>query len=153
MEDIERVFIEKIQETIPEKRPAKLLAKRCIKGAENYIISNGITDNNNCVLSMKLDYLYKKLTPEIIMQLQDEKTRVKTLLSTDIYEIDSSLKNYREFLNSKVAPVNANSCSFYTCPRCKSRDHTYKEVQYRSIDEPRMVKCVCNVCTYRYSVG
>jgi DNA-directed RNA polymerase subunit M/transcription elongation factor TFIIS len=153
MEEVEKLFTTKIRETITEKRDAKLLAKRCMKSAQNYISSNGINDPNNYVLSVKLDYLLRKLTPTNITKIHNEEMRVKELLNTDMYEIDTDLQNYRDSLTSKIAPVNANSCSIYTCPRCKARDHTYKEIQARSIDEPKIVKCLCNVCNFRFNCG
>jgi transcription elongation factor S-II len=151
MEDIESMFTEKIIETIPEKE-AKYLTKRCIKAVRYNISSNNIQDPDDNILSLKLDFLYKKLTPEIIEQLNNNELRVKNLLSMDIYDIDKDLKSYKEFLSSKVVQDNTTKCSIYTCPRCKAKEHTYREIQTRSIDEPKSVKCTCLICGFKFGV-
>lgn len=151
MENIEAMFTEKILKTIPEKE-AKYLTKRCIKAVKYNISSNTIQDPNDQILSLKLDFLYKKLTPAIIHKLNDNELRVKTLLSMDIYDIDNDLKIYKEFLNSKVIRDDSSKCSIYTCPRCKAKEHTYREIVTRSIDEPRSVKCTCLVCGFKFGI-
>ena len=76
-----------------------------------------------------------KLDKNIINLIVVEKTiRIKDLLYKDIYETNDTLKQEQEILLSKVVDNNNYSCSLYRCPRCKAREHTYREVQTRSID-------------------
>lgn len=153
MDEVEQIIYTKVNDIIDNEKKSKKLTTRCIKACHNYITCNYINDPNQYILSLKLDYLYHKLNKETITKILNDEIRVKNLLSDSIFELDAGLKNHKEFLLSKIAPSNANSCNFYTCPRCKARDHTYREVQTRCIDEPRSIKCVCNCCNLKYSVG
>jgi DNA-directed RNA polymerase subunit M/transcription elongation factor TFIIS len=153
MDEIEVIIYTKVNGILDNEKKSKKLTTRCIKACTNYITCNNISDPNDYTLSLKLDYLYHKLNDDTIAKILNDEMRVKDLLYNDIFALDADLKNHKEFLSSKIAPSNANSCNFYTCPRCKAKDHTYREIVCRSIDEPRCVKCVCNVCNLKYSVG
>lgn len=153
-------YIDHIYTTLQEKkitcltdRELKKFAKRCLNGCDKYLQSINETDNEG-LLGMKIDFLLLKLDNIIIQKIvKDETLRIKQILSTTLYETNDDLKIKQEELLSKTTNVSANSCSLYTCPRCKARDHTYREVMTRALDEPRSVKCVCQVCGFKFNVG
>jgi DNA-directed RNA polymerase subunit M/transcription elongation factor TFIIS len=153
MNEVELSIYTKVNDILDNEKKSKKLTTRCLKACTNYIICNNINDPNDYILSLKIDYLIHKLNTETITKILKDEMRVKDLLYDNIFELDAGLRNHKEFLSSKIAPLNTNSCNFYNCPRCKAKDHTYKEIVTRASDEPRSVKCVCLICNFKFSVG
>lgn len=153
-------YIELVRDSLNEldtdlsDKELRKLSKRCVKACQIYIKDNYIDDNDNNILNLKLNYLILKLDKNIINLIVVEKTiRIKDLLYKNIYETNDTLKQEQDILLSKVVDNNNYSCNLYKCPRCKARKHTYREVQTRSIDEPKSVKCICLVCGMKFSIS
>ena len=130
-----------------------LFAKRSIRACVYYMIKNSM-DIENYLLEMKIDFLLQKFNVDMVNKiLLDGTIRIKDLLETSIYDIDEKLIKQKESLMNKAIDANAYSCNLYVCPRCKNREHTYREIMTRSIDEPKSVKCICLVCGFKFVVG
>lgn len=153
-------YITLIYDTLKQKnvdclndKELRKFSKRCLNGCGIYIKSVDTQDNEG-LLAMKVDFLLLKLDNSIVKKIEKDKTvRIKQLLTTSLYDTNNQLKLEQEEILSKMTNVNANSCNLYTCPRCKKKEHTYREVMTRALDEPRSVKCVCLVCGYKFNVG
>lgn len=153
MNESEQLIYEVVSEFVTNDSEAQKLSRRAIRACNNYIKCNSIQDPYGFILSSRIDNLCNKLNRDTITKIINNELRMKDLILTDIYDIDESLKNMKIHLTNKLAPANASSCNLYRCPRCKAKDHTYREVQKRAIDEPSSIKCVCNVCGMRFCIG
>ena len=126
--------------------------KRCFRSCRNYIRDNDINDPNHLILLTKINFLIYKLDIEQISNILEKRYRVKDVINSTTYQTNINLKREHESILSKSV-VDTNACNLYTCPRCKKREHTYREVMTRALDEPRSVKCICLICGYRFGVG
>ena len=136
------------------EKELRRFSKRCLNGCRIYIKSNDIIDEDDHILNLKVNYLLMKLDKKLIEKItMDDTIRVKDVLNTTIYETHPELKVEREELMSKVVDSNSYSCSLYTCPRCKKKEHTYREIQTRALDEPKSVKCLCLVCGQKFGIS
>lgn len=137
--------------TITDEETATKLARRGVRACRSYLKSIDAPEDNINIFSTRLYGLSTKLNQDTVKQILDDKLRFKDLINADIYSVTEDLKNTRIHLTNKLAPVDANSCSIYRCPRCKERKHTYKEIQRRCLDEPANVVCTCLVCSFKFS--
>ncbi|GFR89424.1 transcription factor SII homolog [Elysia marginata] len=46
--------------------------------------------------------------------------------------------------------INEKTSSFFACPRCRKRNHTYRQIQVRSADEISTFMCTCKECGENY---
>lgn len=115
------------------KEEALKLSREIMKVLTDY-------SDNTFVISQKLDRIFMKLDKESLKEIQKNKEHIKILL--DIQETAHNLRI--------IEREESEVCSMFECPRCKARKHTYREIQTRSIDEPRSVKCSCLDCSFKW---
>ena len=132
--------------------------KRCLKSC---VLHHGLNWNDIEDFSEKdylklittVDMLCLKLNIEIIHNLiKNPNDRVSSIINEDIFNIIPSLKSEYEEIN-KNTKHDITYHSFYTCPRCKAKKYTTKEVIARSIDEPAVIKCHCQECGMIFNKG
>ena len=151
--DIEDFKTDDVNKLI-ESNDFEKFCKRCLRACKFYIRDNDISDPNSLILITKIDFLLIKMNLEMVYGIiYKNKYRVKDVLNKNVYEVNNELKKEREELLNKIVDSNVNSCSLYRCKRCGKKEHTYREVIARSLDEPPIVKCVCLVCGYKFNVG
>lgn len=67
------------------------------------------------------------------------------MTSIELCDPASSLER-KEIEERQLQKVTARSSAIFRCPKCGKRDHTYRQIQMRSADEPATIMCTCNVC-------
>ena len=152
---VEFIFEElKEKDTDLTEKELKKFSKRCLKGCKIYIKNNNINDEEDHILNLKINFLILKLDKKIINKIiNNENVRIKDVLNAHIYETHLELKTQRDSLMGKIVDINSYSCNLYQCPRCKAREHSYKEIQTRCLDEPKTIKCICLVCGMKFGIS
>lgn len=60
-------------------------------------------------------------------------------------------KAMRDSVNKRInQTIDEKTSSFFACPRCHKRHHTYRQVQIGSGDEPSTFMCTCKECGEHY---
>ena len=137
-----------------DEKELKALTKRLMKATTYYLESNDIADPDQLIQESKMDFLLIKIDDVLLQKILYQKTvRIKDLLNATVYEINKELKMRHQELLSKIVATDSFSCNIYRCKRCKQRNHTMREFQSRSIDEPKSVKCNCLSCGYSWIIG
>ena len=137
-------ILAKYRQFLPQTE-AENLTRRSIRSITKYIESLHNNTNNEYIIATKAYALIEKINKDVIQEINDGR-RIKDLLETPLCLIDKELINYRRDLDNKVTKEVEVSLKIFTCKYCGAKDHTYKEVQTRSIDEPKTIFCTCNQC-------
>lgn len=151
-EAIELIY-QKVKNFSEDDELAKKTARRAVRAIKFYMTSIDVPEDDTSIFATRVDGLIQKINKDIFEQIIEGELRCKTLITTDIYDISTELKNKKIYLTNKLAPTNTNCCTIYKCPRCKERKHTYTEKQRRSLDEPSSIICVCLVCGMKFVIG
>ncbi len=138
-------ILAKYRQYLPQKE-AESFTRRSIRSIDKYIESLYNNNNNDYIIATKVYALIDKINEDIIQEINDGR-RIKDLLETPICLINKDLISYKKDLDNKVTKEVGISLKIFTCKYCKSKDHSYREVQTRSIDEPKTIFCTCNVCS------
>ena len=151
---IKSIFQSKLENTLKNDFNMDSIAcdqfyKRCIRSCKRYLRSKNIDDKYDLLLNSKINYLILKLDNEQLKNIFTKRYRIKDVIITTIYNTNPILNEMQTEINSKCL-TNSSSCNIYICPKCGKREHTYKEVMTRALDEPKTVKCECLVCGYKF---
>ncbi len=137
-------ILAKYKQYLPQKE-AESFTRRSIRSIDKYIESL-YNNNNDYIIATKVYALIDKINEDIIQEINNGSRRIKDLLETPICLINKDLIAYRKDLENKVTNEVAVSLNLFKCKYCGAKDHSYREVQTRSIDEPKTVFCTCNIC-------
>lgn len=114
--------------------------------ARSCVILDHINPESDIVLKYKPD-----LAMSIMKGTIDFK-RVGTLRAIDI--CPEAFRTEAEIIQlRKQQKVKKRVTEMWTCPGCKARKSTYREVQDRSPDEPPSIYCKCMVCHMRFKAA
>lgn len=87
---------------------------------------------------------------EALKFLRDNKDNVeeKSIFNSSIFDINRrKLKSEIEKLRTTI---KIKSEGIFTCPKCKSKNTSYQEVQTRAGDEAATIFVNCNECSYSF---
>lgn len=60
-------------------------------------------------------------------------------------------REVRDKINIRIGQkIDEKTSSFFACPRCRKRNHTYRQVQIGAGDEPSTFMCTCKECGENY---
>ncbi len=155
MEDI-------LKETISVNKPdfsaenTGLLARRCIVACTKYVASsypNLDNERQQLIIASKINALLYKLTAEVIQKIYEGKLRVKTVIETDIYDLNKELRDAKAVISDRIIEVDqTNIYDLFKCPKCKARKHLTREVQLKALDEASSSINLCLACGKRWII-
>ena len=114
--------------------------------ARSSVILDHINPESDIVLKYKPDLALS------IMKGTIDFKKVGTLRAIDI--CPEAFRTEAEIIQlRKQQKVKKRVTEMWTCPGCKARKSTYREVQDRSADEPPSIYCKCMVCHMRFKAA